>query len=325
MKILSAGFLLTIALAGCSQPDVDSNANAHNNSPASSTTARKSTLLEARRSFKTKLTPQNDPRTPADVPPSAIFRAVKYTAPSGQLAAYMSPAPKDSKKHPAIIWITGGDSNSLGDVWSPASRDNDQTAAAYRKAGIVMMFPSLRGGNDNPGKKEGFLGEVDDILAAVKHLEQQSYVDPKRIYLGGHSTGGTLALLVAEYSNRFRGVFAFGPADDVSGYGESSGFLPFNTKNEEEIKLRSPIHWLDSIESPTWVLEGTIDGNLESLLAMKRVSTNPQVHFLEVKGADHFSVLAPTNELIAKRILSDTGAATNIALTQEEVSQNFAQ
>jgi hypothetical protein len=26
------------------------------------------------------------------------------------------------------------------------------SAAAYRNAGIVMMFPSLRGGNENPGK-----------------------------------------------------------------------------------------------------------------------------------------------------------------------------
>lgn len=55
-----------------------------------------------------------------------------------------------------------------------------------------MMFPSLRGGNDNPGVKEGFLAEVDDVLAAADFLGKQNYVDPGRIYLGGHSTGGTL-------------------------------------------------------------------------------------------------------------------------------------
>ena len=73
--------------------------------------------------------------------------------------------------------------------------------AAYRRAGIVMMYPSLRGGNDNPGRREGFLGEVDDILAAAEYLARESYVDPGRIYLGGHSTGGTLAMLAAEMPN----------------------------------------------------------------------------------------------------------------------------
>jgi dipeptidyl aminopeptidase/acylaminoacyl peptidase len=62
-----------------------------------------------------------------------------------------------------------------------------------------MMFPSLRGGNDNPGRHGGFYGEVDDVLAAHDYLSRQPYVDPKRIYPGGHSTGGTLALLTAEF------------------------------------------------------------------------------------------------------------------------------
>ena len=34
-----------------------------------------------------------------------------------------------------------------------------------------MMFPSLRGGNNNPGSKEGFFGEVDDVLAAADLLQ----------------------------------------------------------------------------------------------------------------------------------------------------------
>src|SRR2546430_17631493 len=105
------------------------------------------------------------------------------------MAAYLSPDPRDGKKHPAIIWITGGDCNSIGDVWSPAPRANDQTASAFWKAGIIMMFPSLRGGNDNPGLKEGFFGEVEDILAAADFLAKQEDVDAKRNYLGGPRPG----------------------------------------------------------------------------------------------------------------------------------------
>jgi dipeptidyl aminopeptidase/acylaminoacyl peptidase len=282
-------------------------------------------LLEARRGFKTTLVPQRHAKEPVEPAPPKIFRTITYPAPAGNMAAYLSPDPGDSKKHPVIIWITGGDCNSIGDVWSPAPRGNDQTASAYRKAGIVMMFPSLRGGNANPGAKEGFLGEVDDVLAAAEFLARQSYVDTNHIYLGGHSTGGTLALLVAEASNRFRAVFAYGPVADVSGYGEDSGFLPFDLHNRQEVKMRSPGYWLASIQSPVWVLEGTQQSNISSLRAMARKSTNPKAHFIEIKGADHFADLAPTNELLARKILQDTAKTSNLTLSADEVNQNFAK
>lgn len=252
-------------------------------------------LTKARRGFETDLVPSTTTKEPVVSAPPKIFRTIKYSAPQGAMAAYLSPDPRDGKKHPAIIWITGGDCNSIGDVWTTASRANDQTAAAYRNAGIVMMFPSLRGGNNNPGQKEGFLGEVDDVLAAAKYLENQSYVDPHRIYLGGHSTGGTLALLVAESSSRFRAVFSFGPVYNVASYGADSGFLPFNIRERKEVALR----------------------------AMAKASTNPKAHFIEVKNAAHFNVLAPTNELIARKILRDTGETTNVSLTEDEFNRHF--
>ena len=280
-------------------------------------------LSTARQNFHTRLLRQQIEKIPADVAPPKVFLNIKYPASAGDFAAYLTPNPGDGQKHPAIIWITGGDCNSIGDVWSPAPRDNDQTAAAYRKAGIVMMFPSLRGGNDNPGTKEGFFGEVDDVIAAAEFLKQQPYVDPARIYLGGHSTGGTLALLVSECSSQFRAVFAFGAVEDVSGYGSRSGFVPVNFREREEIKLRSPGYWLASIQSPTWVLEGT-GGNISSLRVMARKSTNPKIHFVEIQGSSHFATLAPVNELIAQQILHDTGAECNITLSSTEVNHAFS-
>lgn len=294
-------------------------------SPNQTASQETNSLLEARRGFKTTLVPQNGARERVEQAPPNIFRTIKYPAPAGNMGAYLSPDPKDGKKHPAIIWITGGDCNSIGDVWSPAPRANDQTASAFRKAGIIMLFPSLRGGNDNPGVKEGFLGEVDDVLAAAQFLEKQEYVDAKHIYLGGHSTGGTLVLLVAEVSSRFRAVFAYGPAGDVAGYGSDSGFLPFDLRNRQEVKLRSPGYWLASVQSPVWVFEGTERSNIASLRAMAKKSTNPKAHFIAVTDADHFSILAPNNELIAQKILRDTDEASNLVFSADEVNQNFAK
>jgi dipeptidyl aminopeptidase/acylaminoacyl peptidase len=278
-------------------------------------------LAEARKGFVTKLVRQERADEPVEDPPAAVFRKVKYDTAVGKCSAYLTPDPNDGKKHPAIVWITGGDCNSIDPVWKAAPRDNDQTAGQYRAAGIVMMFPSLRGGNDNPGFKENFYGEVDDVLAAADTLAKLDYVDPKRIYLGGHSTGGTLALLVAEMPNPFRAVISFGPVDDITGYG-GQFTEAVNFKDKREVELRSPGQWLHSIRCPTFVFEGTRGGNIGPLEAMKRQTKSAQ--FFPVKGASHFSILAPVNELVAKKIAADTGAdATKLSFTEDEVNALF--
>jgi acetyl esterase/lipase len=281
------------------------------------------TLAEARKAFKTTLTEQVATKDPVPAPPANVFRIVKYDVPIGKLSAYLTPDPGDRKKRPAIVWITGGDCNSVGDVWSPAPPANDQTAAAYRQAGIVMMFPSLRGGNGNPGHKEGFYGEVDDVLAAATFLAAQPHVDPKRIYLGGHSTGGSLALLVAAAApaDRFRAVFSFGPVDDVARYGRGTLALPFDAADARERAIRAPARWLHGVATPTFVFEGDAEpSNQGALAALARSAASPAVRCFTVNGKNHFSLLAPLNTLIAAKITRDAAAgATTISFAANEV------
>ena len=118
-------------------------------------------------------------------------------------------------------------------------------------------------------------------------------------------------------------VFSFGPAHNVSGYGPE--YLPFDTTNPKEIELRSPGRWLATIKNPTFVFEGTGQGNIRSLPAMARTSTNPNVHFIPARGASHFSILAPTTRLIADKILRDDGSVSNVTFNEEEVGRLFTK
>jgi hypothetical protein len=274
-------------------------------------------LNEARAGFVSRIVADQEPGGPVPEPPAGVFERVEYRSPAGSLAAYVTPDPGDGQKHPAIVWITGGDCNSIGEVWEPAEPGSDQTAAAYREAGIVMMFPSLRGGNSQGGHREGFLGEIDDVIAAAKALAKRPYVDPDRIYLGGHSTGGTLAMLVAESTDRFRAVFAFGPVDRISRYGGNFVYHA-NGGDPKEDLLRSPENWLDSVKRPLFVIEGS-DGNSVALRAMREKNTNGRIQFVEVEGQDHFGILGPANAVIASKILADTGAASGITLQAGEL------
>lgn len=274
-------------------------------------------LRQARADHKTVLIKKTADPEEAERPPEGDLERVKYPSPVGNLTAYISPDTGDGKKRPAIIWIFGGFSNGIGaTAWEDATPDNDQSALAFRKAGIVMMYPSFRGGSGNPGSVESFYGEVDDLLAALDFLAAQPHVDPNRIYLGGHSTGGTLVLLAAEMTDRFRAVFSLGPVARVTDYGIKR--LVYNTRDEQENRLRSPIHYLGDIRTPTFIIEGD-GGNIRSLRELKQHNRSPLAQFIEVAGGDHFSILAPINELLAQKILADTSEKSDIKISNEEI------
>jgi dienelactone hydrolase len=295
--------LFLAAVVGC---------GAGSRSPASNPFAKgdQPALLEAKKGFVTKIATAGEMYGAPDTPTGSEFELIRYQSPVGPLAAYVTPDPRDGQRHPAIVWITGGDNNSIGDVWSPADRSNDQSASAFRKAGIIMMFPSQRGGNDNPGQREGFLGETDDILAATDHLAGLPYVDPSRIYLGGHSTGGTMVMLVGACSDRYRAVFSLGPVAAAQQYGGE--YVYCDPNDDKEMALRSPIHWLHCVKTPLYVFEGADHGNWDAIQLMLEQNTNQNIQFFQVPGHDHFSVIAPLAEMLAGQIVQG-----RIHVTQE--------
>jgi acetyl esterase/lipase len=280
---------------------------------------------EARQGFVTKLLRQESSGDAIPIPPAGVFNLIKYDSPIGKMDAYVGADPKDGKKHPAIIWLVGGFSNSISDIaWTPGPSDNDQSATAFREAGMVMMYPSERGGNQNPGQKETFYGEVDDVRAALKYLKGLGYVDPTRIYLGGHSTGGTLALLVGAMTKDFRAIIAFGPANSVLGYGKD--VLTFYTAQMSETWMRSPIIWNKDITSPTYVIEGSNQpSNIKSLQEMEKLNKNSQIHFAAIEGATHFSDLQPVTRYIASRMMADNARSTGLELTSIDLNAAFAK
>jgi acetyl esterase/lipase len=306
-------FTAVLALA-CEKP-----AGAEKPTPAPPTPKPAQTLAQARSGFATRILKEVHAGEPVDPPPAGLFTLVHYPSPAGNLAAYISRVPDEQEKHPAIIWLVGGFSSSIGSIaWTPGKPTNDQSGSTFWRSGIVTMYPSYRGGNDNPGHVENFFGEVDDVLAAAEFLAKTPGIDPQRIYLGGHSTGGTLTLLIAEVSPRFRAVFSLGPVGDVTGYGDD--VLVFDKTNKREGALRAPIRWMQGISSPTFVFEGA-DGrsNISSLRALAKAPHSAAIHFHPVKGADHFSAIQRLSRFIAAKILADKNPAAPISVSPEEI------
>lgn len=261
---------------------------------------------------------------PADEPDGKAFELIRYPSPAGELAAYLTPDPKDGKKHPAIVWAHGGFGGIGSYFWEPAGKRNDQSARAFRESGIVMMCPSWRGENDNPGRFELFYGEVEDFLAAIEHVKKLPYVDPQRVYIGGHSTGGTMTLLAAVSSDQFRAAFSFGGMIDgvqTLGDGEGYGNTPYDPKSNIDHRLRSPMRYASFIRRPTFYFEGGeyYDEGSAGLMQLRALTHFESFH---LRG-DHFDILNPITHLIAEKITRDTGTQCNIRFTKSELQQRY--
>lgn len=265
---------------------------------------------------------RDTPSRPPPAPPRRLFRLERYPAPLGTNAAYVTPPTGEGRK-PAVVWIHGGFDWSIDSLsWALSPRENNQSASAFRGQGIVLMLPSLRGGNDNPGQSECFLGEVDDIIAAGEYLRGRPDVDPDRIYLGGHSTGGTLALLAAASTDRFRAVFAFGPTSDPWFY-RDIGCLPERVEGPER-RARAPINFVSHIRTPTFVIEGAEVGWVQVYRDLRRARRSAPVEILLIPGADHFTALGPGSEVIARAIRATTTDSPEVRVTVEMIVDNLS-
>src|SRR5947207_2026763 len=101
MKHLHLTLLSLLLLAGCGRQKTEAPGN---RPPEVGGPPQKNVSLpEARRGFKTRLVRQESAGEPVPEPPAHLFRTVRYDSPAGKLAAYLTPDPRDGKKHPAIV------------------------------------------------------------------------------------------------------------------------------------------------------------------------------------------------------------------------------
>ena len=258
-------------------------------------------LRELRAGLETSVYLATDRSLPPE-PPEGLLDLVKYPAPLGENWAYVSP--ESNELRPAVVYVQGGFDWGLGSwMWEPAPESNDQTGSVFRDGSVVLMLPSLRGSHDNPGQNECMFGEVDDIIAAGRYLKQRPDVDPERVYLVGHSTGGTLVALVAEATDEFREVFALGPVARVGAYGPDC----VSSLNFDEYTVRSPGSLLHELHTPLWIIEGSVDGNAFDARVFanaENAPVRPKVHIIE--GMDHFSVIVPACRSILSYIHGGT-------------------
>ena len=211
----------------------------------------------ARRAFSTRLIregPAAANRQPPRTPDGAV--EVEYLSSGRSLKAYASPPRPGARRGPAVLFLHGGYSFGEGH-WA--------MTRPFREAGYVVMVPTLRGENGQPGACSLFFDEVDDVLSAADVLAARPDVDPGRLHLAGHSVGGTSTLLAALTSKRFRAAASFsGSPDRFESTRNRPDQIPFDGEAPGELRLRSPVAFADRFKCPVRLYYGEEEYWLQS-------------------------------------------------------------
>jgi dipeptidyl-peptidase-4 len=146
-----------------------------------------------------------------------------FTVPAGD--GFPMPAqilkPKDfdpTRKYPVILYVYGGPSSpTVSDAWPPdiffdnillrngflVMRVDNRSATAISKTLEATIQKQMYGTH-----------ELEDLLAGVRWLKSQPYVDPERVGIWGWSGGGTFTLLAMTRSTEFKAGIAGAPVTD---------------------------------------------------------------------------------------------------------------
>ncbi|NTJ41588.1 S9 family peptidase [Agrobacterium larrymoorei] len=164
-----------------------------------------------------------------------------------ELVAWLSHYEPAKSLKPAVLFLHGGNATGVGH-W--------ELMKPFWEAGFVVLLPSFRGENGQEGNYSGFYDETSDALAAASYLESLPGIDRERLFLAGHSNGGTLSLL-ASMTRRFRASVPISAGVNSWRYfNRYSDEICFDGTDPKEFIMRSSVCFGPSLKCPTLLLRG---------------------------------------------------------------------
>ncbi|MFP3389297.1 alpha/beta hydrolase fold domain-containing protein [Brevibacillus sp. SIMBA_040] len=207
---------------------------------------------------------------------------------------------------PAIIYIHGGgwlrgDKAGLG--------GRDMNARFARHSFVCVNI------NHRLSGEASFPAQIHDVKAAVRYIRAHAHeynIDPAKIGIWGHSSGGHLASLLGisafaselegdggndAYSSEVQAVCTLsGPTDllqmggwhDLAHSPEARLFgIRTLADNPQTVALANPIHYVTEKAPPFFIVHGDADSIVPIHQAELLYAALEDASFLRVKGADH--------------------------------------
>ncbi|MBU4330519.1 MAG: S9 family peptidase [Acidobacteria bacterium] len=172
---------------------------------------------------------------------------------------------EEGKKYPMLLWIHGG-------PWSMYSVRFNWDWQNFAAEGYAVLYMNPRGstgyGQDfvngiqyaYPGK------DLDDLLAGVDAAVAKGFIDERNLFVCGGSGGGVLTAWIVGHTDRFCAAVSMRPVinwHSFVGTTDSSNwyrqFKKFPWEDPMEYAVRSPLHVVANVKTPTMVMTGEAD------------------------------------------------------------------
>lgn len=226
---------------------------------------------------------------------------------SMKMRVYLPPGNHQPGSIPCVLVAPAGTNLLVGNDMD-ADDYHDETLP-YAQAGMAVVFYSIDGGigdmetASNAEFVAGYkkfraagAGVVNGRNALEYVLAKVPQVDPKRIYCAGHSSAGTLSLLLAQHEPRIRACVAYAPVSDVeesleevTGDFAMSRLFPGLT---DFVQQSSPKTHVAEFQCPVFLFHALDDGNVpasdSSSLAAALRSAGKQVTLRNVAVGNHY-------------------------------------
>ncbi len=279
-------------------------------------------LLDARTSYVTETLPPRFQRRLNRPPEGTPYERTKYLVGEEELDIYRSIHASSLAPGAAVIWVPEATTTDPGkEIWE---RPEDSTASAevFLDNGLRVFVPSFRGMADNPGEHEFFLGEVDDLLAAIDFVKSSDGVDPDRVYLAGFGHGGTLAMLAAVAGAEVRASFTYDGWASMREIMAGGGFAqqPFAVFDEQASYYRSPIHWADRLRAPLfYVADDSRPHNAEDRMAELSLAGESHMVVVPAPFSDRVNTVASVVDVWVFQIQEDDGPLVDIRFDERDL------
>ena len=170
-----------------------------------------------------------------------------------------------NKKYPLLLWIHGG-------PWSMYSVRFNWAWQNFAAKGYAVLYMNPRGstgyGQDfvngiqfsYPGK------DLDDLLVSVDAAIDKGFIDERNLFVCGGSGGGVLTAWIVGHTDRFTAAVSMRPVINwhsfvgtTDGSGWYRQFEKYPWEDPLEYALRSPLHYVGNVKTPTMVMTGEAD------------------------------------------------------------------
>lgn len=225
---------------------------------------------------------------------------------STQLQVYMPPGQHAPRSLGCVLVAPAGTNLLVGSMLDDP--DYHDEALPYAEAGYVTIKYSIDGGvpdletatdSEMAAAYEQFRKArygVINTQRAIDFALTYPEIDPQRIYVAGHSSAGTLALLAAEHEPRIQGCIAYAPCSDVDS---------FHSDLHSNLALRfllpdlifvshdsSPLTYAERLKCPLFLFHAQDDSVVGIAVTQKfaqQVRThNSNVELYEVPFGEHY-------------------------------------